>query len=452
MRQAYFTSSQHRLQVSANTILVTDIPRGLLSTVALTSLYSTFPGGIRTIWINRDITKLSRKIQQRRRVVSILEAVETNLMTMATSSFHNQSTHKLKRAKEDTSRDTDTGSTSPLWRLYLDDKDRDHMRLLILGPTWMSSIPFLGRRVDTIDHCWQEMARLNNKIDQDQQELARLNNDVDQDQHESEVYPLKNSAFVQFNTQVAAHMACQSVVHHVPLRLRAQYVGASSKDVRWENLSIVWWDRYARTILATVAVALLVVAWVLPVAFTGLLSQISYLTGLFPWLRWIDQLPGWLLGCIQGILPQVILTAITMLLPIVSRIIANCQGLSTKMAIEQSLQNYYFTFLFVQIFLTVSLSSSVTTIVQELVHGLDCVPAVLARNLSKASNYFSSYILLQGFFISALLLPDDKFTPAEIQGFLLTRKKEPNKALEEVVGWRDNLLNSKAAKSNLIRT
>ncbi|KAL9122455.1 MAG: hypothetical protein Q9187_000984 [Circinaria calcarea] len=52
----------------------------------------------------------------------------------------------------------------------------------------------------------------------------------------------------------------------------------------------------------------------------------------------------------------------------------------------------------------------------------------------------------------ASLLPDDKFTPAEIQGFLLTRKKEPNKALEEVVGWRDKLLNSKAAKSNLIRT
>ena len=74
------------------------------------------------------------------------------------------------------------------------------MRLPILGPTWMSSIPFLGRRVDTIGHCWQEMTRLNNEIDQDQQGLARLNNNVDQDQHESKINPIKNSAFVQFRT------------------------------------------------------------------------------------------------------------------------------------------------------------------------------------------------------------------------------------------------------------
>ena len=402
VRQAYFTSSQHRLQVSANTILVTDIPQGLLSTVALTNLYSVFPGGIHTIWINRDVSKLSKKIQQRRKIVSTLEAAETKLMTTATKSFHNQSYHKFKRTMKNALHSIDTASIPPVWRLFLDNKDRDSTHLPIAGPTWMSSIPFLGRkRVDTIDHCWQEMTRLNNEIDQDQQELAQLNNNVKQDQLNSEIYPLKNSAFIQFNTQVAAYMACQSIVHCAPLCLKAQYIGASPKDVRWESLSVAWWDRYIRTILATVAVVLLIVTWALPVAFTGLLSQISYLTELLPWLEWVDQLPGWLLGCIQGILPQVILTAITILLRVVFRMIAECQALPTKMAVEQSLQNYYFTFLFVQVFLTVSLSSSVTTIIQELIHDPESVPAVLARNLPKASNYFFSYILLQGLSISA---------------------------------------------------
>ncbi|MCJ1473563.1 hypothetical protein MMC13_002214 [Lambiella insularis] len=45
------------------------------------------------------------------------------------------------------------------------------------------------------------------------------------------------------------------------------------------------------------------------------------------------------------------------------------------------------------------------------------------------------------------LLPEDKFTPAEIQGFLLTRKKEPQRALDEVVHWRDQTLEAKAAKA-----
>lgn len=37
-------------------------------------------------------------------------------------------------------------------------------------------------------------------------------------------------------------------------------------------------------------------------------------------------------------------------------------------------------------------------------------------------------------------LPEDTFTPAEIQGFLLTRKKEPKRAVEEVEAWKNGVL------------
>ena len=45
-------------------------------------------------------------------------------------------------------------------------------------------------------------------------------------------------------------------------------------------------------------------------------------------------------------------------------------------------------------------------------------------------------------------IPEHKFTPAEVQGFLLTRKKEPMKALEEVEAWRDGLLEAKRKKNS----
>ena len=90
-----------------------------------------------------------------------------------------------------------------------------------------------------------------------------------------------------------------------------------------------------------------------------------------------------------------------MLLPYVLRIIAERQGLLTEGAVELSLQNTYFTFLFAQVFLTVSLSSNITAVVAQLLHGLDSVPAVLALNLLKASNYFFSYLLLRYFSVSA---------------------------------------------------
>ncbi|KAL8937767.1 MAG: hypothetical protein Q9211_003515 [Gyalolechia sp. 1 TL-2023] len=49
----------------------------------------------------------------------------------------------------------------------------------------------------------------------------------------------------------------------------------------------------------------------------------------------------------------------------------------------------------------------------------------------------------------AKLLPEETFTPAEIQGFLLTRKNEPQRALREVEGWREQTLESKRKKDKM---
>lgn len=43
-------------------------------------------------------------------------------------------------------------------------------------------------------------------------------------------------------------------------------------------------------------------------------------------------------------------------------------------------------------------------------------------------------------------IPEGKFSPAEIQGFLLTRKKEPRRALAEVAAWRDGELRKRREK------
>ena len=47
-------------------------------------------------------------------------------------------------------------------------------------------------------------------------------------------------------------------------------------------------------------------------------------------------------------------------------------------------------------------------------------------------------------------LPEGVLTPAEIQGFLLTQKKEPEKALKEVGVWLEKTLEAKEAKNKAI--
>lgn len=260
------------------------------------------------------------------------------------------------------------------------------MRLPIFGLSWMPSLPLLGKKVDKIDHCRKEVARLNLEIEMDQQQ--------------PEKFPLMNSAFVQFNHQVAAHMACQSVSHHIPKQMAPRLVEISPDDVIWDNMSIKWWERYVRTFGVVIIVSAMVIGWAFPVAFTGLLSQLSYLEGRFSWLRWLSELPEWLISAIQGILPPLFLAILMAILPLILRFLTRNQGVHTGMAVELTVQNYYFAFLFVQLFLVVSISSSFSSIFNSF-KDVTSVPEILAQNIPKAANYFFSYMILQAMSVSA---------------------------------------------------
>lgn len=275
----------------------------------------------------------------------------------------------------------------PVWKKYLAEKDRETMRLPIFGWQWMPSLPLIGKKVDAINHCRKEVARLNLEIEQDQQE--------------PEKFPLMNSAFIQFNHQVAAHMACQAVSHHTPNQMAPRVVEISPNDVIWDNMSIKWWESYLRTGGVIVAVSGLIILWGIPVSFTGLLSQINNLARQYHWLAWLTRAPKSVISILQGILPQVLLAALLSLLPFILRFLAKSQGGYTGMTVELTVQVYYFAFLFIQLFLVVSISSGIGGILTQLYTTPSALPQLLATNLPQASNYFFSYLLLQALSVSA---------------------------------------------------
>lgn len=226
--------------------------------------------------------------------------------------------------------DNDTNEAAPVWKRYLKEKDRESMRLPIFGWQWMISLPLLGQKVDTIDHCRKEVARLNAEIEQDQKSPER--------------FPLMNSAFVQFNHQVAAHMACQAVSHHIPNQMAPRVVEISPDDVIWDNMSMRWWESYVRPAVVIIVIVGLVIGWAFPVSFTAILSQIRTLTGTVKWLHWLASAPDEVFSIIQGVLPQAILALLLILLPIILRFLAKVQGDYTGMAIELSVQKCESTF------------------------------------------------------------------------------------------------------------
>lgn len=221
------------------------------------------------------------------------------------------------------------------WRKYIQPKDRETIRLPVVNQDWFPALPLMGKKVDRIYHC--------------RRELARLNAEIEADQNNAENFPYMNSAFIQFNHQVAAHMACQSVSHHVPQHMSPRLVEISPDDVLWDNMSIKWWERYVRMGIVTAASAGLIILYAVPVAFTALLQSISSLAEQVPWLGWLNDFPETAKSIIQGILPPALLQLILILIPIIYRLLVKFQGVPTGNSTEMGVQKWYFVFLFIQV-------------------------------------------------------------------------------------------------------
>jgi calcium permeable stress-gated cation channel len=97
-----------------------------------------------------------------------------------------------------------------------------------------------------------------------------------------------------------------------------KYIGVTPNEVVWKSLKISWSQRVIRRIGVVGFITALVVFWAIPVAFVGLISNISYLES-YSWLHWLTKIPTVIMGVVQGLLPAVLLSILMSLVPVVMR-------------------------------------------------------------------------------------------------------------------------------------
>jgi hypothetical protein len=76
-RQALLRSPVYQSRASATTILVTAIPKAYMSQDVLLRIFNQFPGGVKHIWLNRNLKDLPDKAGKRMKLVEKLETVES---------------------------------------------------------------------------------------------------------------------------------------------------------------------------------------------------------------------------------------------------------------------------------------------------------------------------------------------------------------------------------------
>lgn len=332
IRQKYLAQIFRGKRQVGTAVLITDIPDEKLHEDVLAKEYAKFNGGPINIVINRDYSRLAGLIKKRKRLVCKMERHLT--------------------------------------------KDQLSNRWISTGQRCAGNGEFTALSIAS------EIKTTDIKIN----ELKTANKG----------FRKISSAFLQFEDPMTAHLVQQAVVDSVPLSMIPHQV-ISAEDIAWSNLTLSWWQRFVRKLIIVGTVVGLAIFWVVPISMAGLLSQLVYLASK---VSWVQNLSGsaagtkWL-GIIQGLIPQLLVSILMTLFPMILLILVKRQGQVTQSEIELSLQSHYFAFLYLHVFLVVSISSSITTVLLEIMNNLSSAPSILAKNIPKAGNYFYSYLLLQ---------------------------------------------------------
>jgi hypothetical protein len=283
------------------------------------------------------------------------------------------------------------------WKRRLCEKNRPRHRRQPFHWDWLPGFISLGKKEDTIKWCLSELERINNEIEAAQDIAAGSP---------------ANSAFIQFKSQIAAHMACQSEICHLPEHMSPRLIGFCPEEIIWMNIALPFQEEWIRTVLTYAVIFIMISLWSIPVAWTGALSHIDQLIQHYEWFNSFltsDVLKS-SVSVIAGLLPTALLALLLHILPRLLELLATFKGAKTHSSRDEFVQTYYFVFLFIQLFLVVSIGSFFSTSIKELasnVHDVqraNDVLQILAQNLPKASNYFFSYMVLQSLSTSSTTL------------------------------------------------
>ncbi|KAH8648343.1 hypothetical protein BGZ60DRAFT_346652, partial [Tricladium varicosporioides] len=435
LRQAYLLSPLYSNRLSSRVVLFTCVPQQILNERKLRRI---FGDSVKNIWIPRDTEDLDELVKEREQTANRLEKaeialikkanvayqkaakqghpdIETNLESPASGCSNEESAKEpevnvLPQSPPSISSPTDTFSASPTSPREFERADGTPILKTSYGfsgpppdingsvaAQWISyqerpvhrPIANYGRRVDTIK--WTR-----NRLKKLAPEIGKLRS-----QYRKGVGRPIPAVFIEFHTQVDAQSAYQTLAHHRANHMRPEIVGLRPQEIIWSSLYMPWWERIIRRFLIQAFIAAMVIFWTLPAAAVGMVASIRFITGLIPFLSFLNSLPQVVLGLISGLLPPVALAVLMSLVPVILRACARQAGEVTEARVELFCQNGYFLFQVVQVFLITTLASAVSSVLQKVIKDPLSIKDTLAANLPTASNFYISYFILQGLAMSA---------------------------------------------------
>lgn len=381
LKNMLLSTPYYATKLSSRVVIFQTVPNQYINEHEFFKLFD----GVKQIHVAKTCKALTNKINERASLVSKLENSLNKIIKKAVKI-------KIKKDKKNEPIELENELVS-----YIPQKKMPVFKEKFL----------IGKKHDLIEYCKERIPKLNEEIRKLQNgEEIEYDPKNDKKFFGKDEYKVKklNSIAVEFENQYYAQLAYQVMVHDQPLHFEPKHIGVEANDIFWPNIRIFWWEKLSRISIAVAVIFILIIIWAIPVAFVGLISNLTYLTNKLKGLRFIYKLPKELLGLITSLLPTILLSILMMFLPIIIRSMAKLSGCLTNQSIEYFTQQSYFAFQVVQTFLVVTIASSVTSVVTQIIEEPTSALSLLSTNLPKSSNFFISYIILNGFSISGGIL------------------------------------------------
>lgn len=323
-RQAFLTSPEQRLKASSKTILVTNIPSEYRSEEALKALFDVFVDNDDRsklqVWLNRDFSPLRKLVAKRRKLCHALEKEELKILRSVNKKYHDSKYDDAPKRSPELSTETsetredvteaveedsqqiisdaferDCHEQDQPWRRYLGDAGGKDMKISQdESGDWTPSSTLkrkqhASRTVPKIAWYRAEIARLTVQIEEMLTDLSNVDR-----------FKRQNSAFIQFDRQMAANMATSLVAHHKVGYMSPRFLHVAPHEILWPNMGLTSLHRFLRTIAALALFVGMAILWGIPAVFIGILSQLETLRNTTSWLYWLRSWPKYLISFISG--------------------------------------------------------------------------------------------------------------------------------------------------------
>lgn len=371
LRQAYLLSPYYADRLSSRTVLFTCVPQQILEERKLRKIFGT---SVKNVWIPKETDDLDDLVKERDQTATRLEKAEivlikkVNVAYMKAAKDGHPDINTTRWSEDSTKKDPKVSvrsvSETPPRSIRVKEVEIEFESPTasspgqlstenenIISPTSPSSpqeysrhdgtplfktnygiegppdvngsvaaqwIPYnwrpthrplanYGRRVDTIKWTRKQLRELAPEISK----LKAL-------YKQGKGRPI-GAAFIEFESQVDAQSAYQTLAHHRASHMAPEVVGVRPQEIVWSSLEFQWWQRIVRQFAIKGVIAVMIVFWAMPSGLVGAISNIKFLTDTLPFLKWINKLPTVILGLISGLLPAVGLSLLMSLPPIILR-------------------------------------------------------------------------------------------------------------------------------------